>query len=266
MANKAGALDPRTFTAHQLVQFMSSNFLPRPPWGRECEQVVRTYGQAEKRENASATWQAFWADDGAKHLCEPKRTLAHPCRVVSIGSNGDASFETQIHALSPHCSIDTWDGTLFGARKKLRYALPAFINFHAQNMDNDTWKAYARPPGEAPMTVNILKIDCEGCEFESLPAFLEHVCVTQILLEVHGCRCGRCFRLHSSVRKSMNSSEAWWRFERVNSLMTLLTRTHRIYKAVPNTRFSDGTCVEYSLQRRTPCGRTLPGDRLHPVL
>ena len=31
----------------------------------------------------------------------------------------------------------------------------------------------------------MLKIDCEGCEFSSLPPFLENVCVDQLILELH---------------------------------------------------------------------------------
>ena len=95
-------------------------------------------------------------------MCEPDVTLAAPCQVVSIGSNGDASFESDIHKFAPHCKIDTWDGTLVGHRSRLRRALPSYVNFRPRNMDSESWRAYAQHAKAAPVHVNILKVDCEG--------------------------------------------------------------------------------------------------------
>jgi hypothetical protein len=245
----------RNVTAEALRAFMASNFLPRPPWGDECADAVVVGSFEDENPRASNASRRFWGDDGAKRLCAPNATLAShaPCRVVSIGSNGDASFEKAVHRLAPHCTIDTWDGTLTGSRLRLRKGLPRFISFHASNMDDATWQFYA---GRVPH-VNVLKIDCEGCEFSALPPFLAHVCVQQIHLELHGCACNHCVRPHHNVSRcsarTMGQGEAWWRYARVHSLLTLLSGEYRFYSAVPNTRFSDGTCVEYALERRVPC-------------
>jgi hypothetical protein len=137
--------------------------------------------------------------DGGKLVCKAADALRPPCRVFSVGSNGDASFENGIHALSPECRIDTFDGTLVGRRSKLAAALPSFVRFHPLNWSPSTLgeivqtldgnaregrKGAAWTPSPPP-TLPVLKIDCDGCEFNSLMPFLERVCTEQILIEIH---------------------------------------------------------------------------------
>ena len=47
---------------------------------------------------------AYTGDDGVKMVCDPSAVLLRPpaCTVVSIGSNGDASFERAVPARATH--------------------------------------------------------------------------------------------------------------------------------------------------------------------
>ena len=65
---------------------------------------------------------------------------------MSIGSDGDPSFENAVHAYAPHCHIETHDGTLTGKRAKLREQLPSYIHFVPENMHAETWRRWG---GEA---------------------------------------------------------------------------------------------------------------------
>ena len=103
--------------------------------------------------------------------------LASPCRVLSVGSNGEPEFEESVHAMAAACAIDTWDGTL-GARKRAR--LPPFLRFVPRNFKASSWREYV---GRGHLA--ILKMDCEGCEFQGLLPFVERVCAQQVILELH---------------------------------------------------------------------------------
>ena len=175
--------------------------------------------------------------DGGKGVCEIDKLLSRkPCHVVSIGSNGEPSFEKAIHALGPHCRIDTHDGTLVGDRIKLRDNLPSYVDFYPENVSNETWKLYTN--GTSRGRVSLLKMDCEGCEFDSLPPLVQNVCIDQILLELHGCS---------------RRYDAKHRVLRVHELMLRLDEDYLIFYVEPNLAYSDGTCIEYSFRRRTPC-------------
>lgn len=184
--------------------------------------------------------------DGGKTVCDLRRLLhaAQPCRVISIGSNGEPSFEKAVHGLAPHCMIDTFDGTLNGTRENLRANLPSYINFIPMNVDGDTWRRYDRPMGRVAggvIHISLLKMDCEGCEFESLPPFLDNVCVDQILLELHACQMG------------IGGPRTARRVQQAHQLMMRLDTQYRIFNVEPNIAYGDGTCIEYSFSRRTPC-------------
>jgi Methyltransferase domain len=46
-------------------------------------------------------------------VCAPEQLLSHDgCVVFSIGSNGEASFESAILDEFPHCQMHTFDPTL----------------------------------------------------------------------------------------------------------------------------------------------------------
>jgi len=170
--------------------------------------------------------------DGGKNLCGTKALASKvDCNVISVGSNGDASFEEAIHNIAPGCRIDTFDGTLNDHK---RSQLPSYVNFHAFNFGVDTWKVLV----EAGICqLSILKMDCEGCEYDCLPAFIEQspICVEQIVVEVHTCQGG------------LNT------LKNMHQMMHRLARNYSVFAYEANLEFSDGTCGEFSLLRRTPC-------------
>jgi hypothetical protein len=192
-------------------EYFQEHWNPGTHEGADCERV-RRFGPS---------------GDGGKVVCfDAVPRTSEPCFVLSVGVGGppgqppDFRFEIDLHRRLPHCRIDVYDGTNFG-RGAIRNA-PHFVKFHAENFSPTTWKRYAG------RRVDIFKIDCEGCEFESVPPFLEHVHTEQLLVEVHGNR---------------------WKHQ-VEQLMTSLNRTHGIYYREPNIQHSDGTCIEFALRRR----------------
>ena len=128
----------------------------------------------------------------AKMLCEQASAMLSrsPCSVVSVGSNGDASFEQQVHNRWPDCAIETWDGTLTGRRAPLRNRLPQFIEFVPRNFGGSSWSERHANENDTMAVrgtrATILKIDCEGCELEALVPWVSHVCTGMVLMELHG--------------------------------------------------------------------------------
>lgn len=264
---------------------------------------------------------SWWAGDGGKVVCMGEGGLGTPksrCRIISVGSNGDPSFEVAMHRLAPRCDTHIFDGTLNSRRRaRLRNILTTLrgVSWHVEyagswgipltalhepnpaealasrleeiarrpntngtvtflpvNFCDYSFQFYssnsslhssstststrARQHGVAAArpVIEVLKIDCEGCEFEVLPPLLKHVCVQQILMELHGCDCGHCGKPNSTLLVRSNTTAAWWRYERVHRLMQLLHHQgFRVFSVVPNTRFSDGTCSEYGLLRSSQC-------------
>ena len=116
----------------------------------------------------------------SKMLCRPALMPSESgCLFISVGSNGDAAFEKQMHALAPACSIQTWDGTLVGRRKHLSAQLPNFTTFVPHNFGPESWRQINAS------SVSVLKIDCEGCELTALVPWVRNICTDRILVEVH---------------------------------------------------------------------------------
>ena len=182
--SKALAFDPRNASA-AATAFLSS--------------CTGTWSDYDARQYFASAWKAgeptgagcsnarlFGAyHDGGKLVCKPQELFGQPCHVLSIGSDGDASFESAVHSFAPHCIIETHDGTLRGERQKLRDGLPTFLKLVPENMNEFT---YLRLLRDGIKQLNLLKIDCEGCEFTSLLPFIRRICVDQIVLELHGCQ------------------------------------------------------------------------------
>ena len=113
--------------------------------------------------------------------------------------------------------IHVFDGTVASPR------IPSFITYHNVNLNSHTvgdlksFKTY------------ILKIDCEGCEYNVFKD-IDTKNILQILVEVHG-----------DMRTMTKHKE----------LMSLLNTTHSVFYAEPNIQFSDGSCIEFSMRRRS---------------
>ena len=190
--------------------------------------------------------------DGGKIVCKPRELFITPCNIISIGSGGDASFESSVHAFASHCNIETHDGTLVGEREKLRKDLPAFVKFVPENMNNLT---YLRLQRDGVRHISLLKIDCEGCEFSSLLPLIRHICVDQIALELHAAPCTLRGKRFSEARRSSSRTTPFRRVMRAHTLLTQLDELYHIFDKQPNTVYSDGTIIEFAFVRRIPCSR-----------
>ena len=143
--------------------------------------------------------------DGPKWTCglsalgnqSPRRA---PCLVYSIGSHYDFSFEYAVHERLSHCEIHTFDGTLdLSIRDTPRDLYSRNIHFHNWNVistysaknsnltKEKTMRQIIRELNHTGKTIQIFKIDCEGCEYAVLPELFESdVEVQQLMVELHG--------------------------------------------------------------------------------
>ena len=205
---------------------------PGAPRGSSCGKLDRLGGNG----------------DGGKQVCDARTTLnlPGPCLTLSIGSNGDVAFERSVHELQPNCMVHIMDPTLDAARRR---RIPRFASFFPAAFDEGTGQLQ-RYRGRH---VNLLKIDCEGCEFTALPAWLEETCTSQILIEVHG--------VSVLDHSGMTAGERLTRFHR---LMSLLEVNYTVFSAEVNGISPPFTNVEYGLSRREPCakGETLRSTSL----
>lgn len=161
----------------------------------------------------------------------PTGPLGRPL-VVSVGSEGDFTFENDVHKRFPNSTIITLDGTVSGKTARLA---PAYVRFVHKNFYAHSLRRVS--------TVDILKIDCEGCELSELIAWLRRVCTHQIIVETHACL---------------------GRLEAYDALMRTLNTSYAVFFKEPNIMHSDGGCVEFSLQRRHACGQS--SRRVEPVV
>ena len=218
--------------------------------------------------------------DGGKMVCFP----LVPCRVVSVGSNMELSFERSILEHAPDCEVDVYDGTLNTSQaaevqRELDEIAPGGnARFLRQMFTKTTWQRYET----VTEGVALLKMDCDGCEWEALPAFVDNVLTAQLVVEVHGCLessnpnteeadLGHEYTQGSGLPRglghelgtdhSLGTPQPASRYlttptshaiavNRTHALMQRLEEAgFRIFFAEPNVQYSDGTCVEYSLLR-----------------
>ncbi|KAL9183009.1 hypothetical protein ACHAXT_004796 [Thalassiosira profunda] len=141
---------------------------------------------------------------GVDHLANKAARLAEKgaderCLVYSIGSNNDVSFERAVHDFMPGCEVHTFDPTLRKAFVGDEYA-----TFHDWGLGKDgesaahrgkSWTAKGletimQELGHTNRTIDILKVDCEGCEYETLPPVFDamvagNVQIGQLQVEMH---------------------------------------------------------------------------------
>lgn len=171
--------------------------------------------------------------DGGKMVCDAGALFSDGnCLVVSVGINANTEFEEALHRAHPNCDVVGYDGTLNAAKKARARTRTPFLRLHAQNFGPAIANEYS---GRA---VRLLKIDCDGCEFGALPAWINSVCTDQIVVEVH-----------KSLRQT-----PWTRVRNVHMLMTALDKLYRIFYLEPNPPFP-WLNTEFALIRRTPCPR-----------
>ena len=125
-------------------------------------------------------------------MCNPHRLTweaASGCLVYSIGSNGDSSFETAIHdSISPSCEIHAFDVRPWHNYTTVQ--MPKFMNYHTQLIGSlppaKSIPEIVRDLNHTGRKIDILKIDCEGCDIldTGVLAWFE-VDIRMILVNVH---------------------------------------------------------------------------------
>lgn len=127
--------------------------------------------------------------DGGKWVCDPHK-FADSCLVYSIGSNGQFDFEEGVHdRISSRCEIHTIDMNHW---EKYGTKPPPYVSYHVYTVGNlasqhTPVRNIVRDLHHTGRIIDIFKIDCEGCEWESIGEwFGEGVFIRQILVELHG--------------------------------------------------------------------------------
>lgn len=136
--------------------------------------------------------------DGGKWVCDPHRLFRNKtanCLVYSVGSEGDFSFENSVRAsIGSHCEIHTFDfGNYSAAASKLNHV----TNYHQWGLSSishtdsrgniyKTIDQTVRDLHHEGRTIDIFKIDCEGCEWATVKSWMgANVVLRQILVELH---------------------------------------------------------------------------------
>lgn len=192
--------------------------------------------------------------DGGKYVCgEPqyfrgKEEAERRCLVYSVGSNGDKSFEEDV-GKNFGCEVHTFDPT--GDSRAYENALYGVgATFHAigvsasssqvvnavtgQNVRMMPLKELMDSMGHSKRHLDVLKIDCEGCEhaaFQVLWPQLSQgdVSIGQIQVEIHG----------------TNYTQLASFFQGADDAGFM------IFHKEPNSAWCDGyRCMEYSLIHR----------------
>ena len=146
--------------------------------------------------------------DGGKWVCDPHRIDKDNCIVYSVGSCGDFSFEEAVFKdISKSCEIHTFDIIKEkGGMDFAKLGKEAGVEFHHYGLgkpsETDTKSQTLEIPNLKPlkeiiselkhegMTIDILKIDCEGCEWDQYEDWIKDlttagVTVRLFLIEVH---------------------------------------------------------------------------------
>ena len=144
--------------------------------------------------------------DGGKFVCGNEDTFAaQQCLAYSVGSNGDFSYEQDV-IKTFGCEVHTFDPT-GNSTEFERLGKESMVSFHpwglaatSRTMHNDaTGLENPLMPlskiqgvlGHKNRTIDLLKVDCEGCEHESLENIWADVIdgkldIGQVMVEVHG--------------------------------------------------------------------------------
>jgi len=133
--------------------------------------------------------------EGGKWVCDPHKLSERsrgrtPCLVYVVGNNGTFDFEEAVHdTISPTCEIHIFDAhnwTHYG-----NTAPPVYAHYHVATVGErpggTPLPELVRQLGHNDRRIDIIKIDCEGCEWHTFRGWLDvDVDIKQILVEVHG--------------------------------------------------------------------------------
>jgi len=126
--------------------------------------------------------------DGGKFICDPMRLKSlEKCIIYSVGSNGEFSFEIEMHRLNPRCEIHTFD-----IDPQDDWTIPDFVSFHGWGISDlpidgiKTLEMTVEELGHKNVGIDVFKCDCEGCEYRVGSAFWDpEIGIKQMQLEVH---------------------------------------------------------------------------------
>lgn len=132
--------------------------------------------------------------DGGKWVCDIEEIKRPSCLVYSIGSNKDASFESGIAQRITGCEIHTFDHTIgpWFERPVIRNWT---FHFYGVGIGKKlkTLLKVVKLLGHENRTIDILKIDCENCEWDLFYPLLNECGSSSILqrikqlnIELHG--------------------------------------------------------------------------------
>ncbi|CAJ1938118.1 unnamed protein product [Cylindrotheca closterium] len=121
-----------------------------------------------------------------------------PCLVYSVGSKNEIEFEKAVHHFLG-CETHTFDPTLEEEFKGHEYAVfhPWGIGLDGEQHEVGKHSFISRSLqtiiaqlGHTKRTIDILKIDCEGCEYRAMPLLFDLIAkkelqINQIQIELH---------------------------------------------------------------------------------
>ena len=210
-----------------------SLFEPRLKGGAQPPEVW--YAENAQPSYACADTQRIGPQgDGGKWICNPRRLRAR-CLVYSIGSYNDYGFEEAIlKDITKDCEVHVFDHTVEDPSP------PPNVYFHPWGLaavDDGPMKSLRDIVdllGHNGRTINIFKIDCEGCEWRTFRSWFEAgVLFEQILIEVHA---GTTRPAENPVAKQF--------------MQTMFNNDMMIFHKEPNELTAgDRFCVEYSFTR-----------------
>lgn len=207
-----------------------------------------TTGPTFYQNNWEPTWSCGYEQrignlgDGGKWVCDAYLIAEAPaCNILSIGSDNDWSFEEAMHNLNPRCKIHTFDHTIMGRVKNK----PDYVNYYPMGLGPQsagpigTMDVLLQAAGLSNTSVDILKIDCEGCEYMVYNEFFKGF-IRQIMIELHGISCPNNYPGTSSCRNKAGPLHVNQFFESMD------LNGYVIFHKEPNTLGSGGDCIEYA--------------------
>ncbi|CAM9478970.1 unnamed protein product [Chrysoparadoxa australica] len=178
------------------------------------------------------------------------------CLVYSVGSALNDAFEQDVLKWAPHCEVHTFDPTVDPVQAEAM-ARTGGYSFHSEGVSGKqtsgstlkhgllhTLNEIRASLGHTGRTLDILKIDCEGCEWEALGELFE-LCggpdefpINQIQVELHGIHEPESYRNHYPKIKHF--------FDGADKCGLLIFHKER------NSWGCNGyACLEYSLVQQT---------------
>jgi hypothetical protein len=168
--------------------------------------------------------------DGGKWICDPQKiSKQKTCLVYSIGSCGQYDFEKGMRDVHPECEIHTIDMAPSTGNA------PSYTHYHSIKVGNGPGErnvsSITQSLGHVNRVIDIFKIDCEYCEWETFESWFGNgVHIRQLLIEVHG----------------IND------FAKMHSLFKYLFELgYVVFNKEPNLLVG-GSFVEYALIKMTP--------------